>query len=284
MFDAGTPVFSSRHIAAHAATLATTWTDGTGEPSAPTGAVSVVVTDSAGAVVLSTTATVSGSSCSVVLSASLVPAVDWLAAVWTDAAGVTTTTAHEVTGGVYVTLAALRSLEPSLASYSDAEVLEARSVAEAECERITRQSWVRRLGRSTVESHTCWIVLPWTPLVSLRTIANCYGIPFVAGEFAFIQSGPNGFVHRDSGWSLGPYSVTYEHGHSAPSADIRRAVARRTAYWCRQATTPTPDQSMRMVIDGGQTIQLASAGRDRTGDDVVDAIYRSNRSEPVGIA
>ena len=282
------PSFDSRHVAAHAATLAVTWTDSEGEPTSPTGAVSVVVIDANGTAVTSGTATVSTSAVTFAVAASLVTNVAWLYATWTDTAGVVARSTHEIVGGVYVGLAVARSLEPSLASYSTAEIRDGRAVAEAEAERLTRQSFVRRYARlELLSSRMDTLLVPWRPVTAVRSVtpytSGLAGTAFTADELAAIRILDYGALVRTVGWSSS-YAVEVEHGYQRPPADVVRAVARRAAYWCRQSTTPTADQQARFVIEDGRSIQLSTAGLNRTGDDIVDAIYKSYRHIPISVA
>lgn len=285
---APSPSFASRHIAAHAATLTLTWTDGTGEAAAPTGAVAVVVVDATGAAVSSGAGTVAGTTVTYALTAAVIANVAWLTVTWTDTASVVARTWHEVVGAVYVSIAAARLLEPSLISYSAAEIGDSRSVAEAEAERLMRLSFVCRYARIELSSRTDTLLVPWQPVTTIRSVTpytgGSAGTVFDAAGLAEIRIPFDGALVRQWGWPCTSYVIEVEHGYAQPPADLRRAVARRTAFWCRQATTPTADQQARMVIEDGRTIQLATASRDRTGDDTVDAIYRSYRHNPVSVA
>lgn len=265
-------------------TLTATCVDGTGEPAAPTGAVTVTVTSIDGTVIATAApATVNGPECSVALAAAAAPDV-W-AAVWSDTTGVRIATRHEVVRRRLFTVADAKVREPVLRDagrFPDAVLADIRDEVEDECEALTGVAWS---GRYTVEQ-----VFPTDDTATLRHVEpskvrtiTVDGTAETPAAVAEVELRPWGGLVRPGGWPPGVVVVGYEHGPADIPADLVRAALLRFKDRAVAVSSAVPDRATSYSMDGS-VFRLSIARSDRTGIPDVDAVYQRYRRVPAGVA
>lgn len=268
-----------------AATLTWQPTDSTGEPAAPTGAVTVEVVAADGTEILPAGTATAGADANprtVALTAAQNDQLDWLTATWTDGDSEHATTV-EVVGGFYFTVAEARASDASLADtvkYSNALILATRREVEEEFEEICQQAFVPRYGEATLSGSgravTRFPVRELRMVRSLRTYTDATTFTsWTAEDLASLEFDRYGDVTARSGtvFARGDrnLSATFEHGHERPPAGIKRAALQRLRARMNEALTSIPDRATSFSVAEGGTYRLDTAGALKTGQPEVDA-------------
>jgi hypothetical protein len=284
-------VADQRILQGTAATLAVTLTDQNGIAADAAGVLTVRVQKADGTDILAagtaTTDATGPGNYTVALTAAQTTSLDMLTATWTDAGDTSvTTTRHEIVGGYYVSIAAIRALKnlDDTSKFTDAELVAARWWFEDLVEQYTATAFVPRYGRLWMSGTlTASLLPPVGPLRSLRsarsyTDATNY-TAFSASELADVHVEPWSLYRRTLGaWPYGTTNLLLEveYGHDRPTADIREAalIAIRSHLLNDQTGRP-----MLSVSDGeGGTTRFATPGADRpTGIPDVDSVLNRYR-------
>jgi hypothetical protein len=284
------PVPDSQHLRGAPATIAVTWTDQYGEPSAVGGAVTVRVQSADGTDVVSAgSSTVAGGDVGVytrALTAAQTASLALLTATWTDAAsGATRTTYHELVGGFYFSVATARAFDDKITTdlANDARVRAVRQEVETECELITGVAWVPRYARVTVSgADDVSIVLPNAAIRSVRSVRtydqtmSSY-TAFTVAQLVALAVYDDGIVTRTDGnvFDAGVRNmvVELEHGRERLPADLQHATLTRLRSRLYMEKTGIPDRATTYTPAEGGTFAIAQPGLYSTGLPEVDAVY-----------
>ncbi len=187
----------------------------------------------------------------------------------------------EVVGGFYLGLSEIRSVDPKfqgtsgVAQYPTETLRERRIEVEDEFERICGQAFVPRFEREVLSGpRDDWgpLKLRWPLLRKVRAI-SVGGTPLAQQVVDGFGADPLGLLRRDGGWpyGVGNVVVEYEHGMDRPPTDIARVAKLRLKSLLLTTKSPLPDRAERIATTEIGLVQLAVAGRDRTGIPEVDA-------------
>lgn len=186
----------------------------------------------------------------------------------------------------YFTAAELKTFDPDLASFSDAQCDAERDRTQLEFERICGVAFEARTVTSEwhLGDGAGWLWLDWHQVTSV-TAASIDGVALSAGELAdLVVDRRMGRLWRQNGWTNGEdILVTYAHGYTAVPADIKQAAMLRTRERLARTMSGIHDRSERFTVRDGVTIGLARASANLTGIDDVDAVLQ-RRSERFGFA
>lgn len=263
-------VAASRIVRAATATLSFQGTDADGEPADP-GVVTVKVERSDGTVVKAAGTATTGSGTTartVALTATDTGELDVLTASWSSGGQVIGVTTHEIVGGVYVTVAEIRALEPALSSvseYTSAQLIAARRQVEALFEDTCNRAFVPRFRVDVLAGDAGHqLVLRRPDVRSVRWLKVGDG----AGGFTAVPVGeldvdPTGLVvWRDDRFPRGGANVQvgYEYGLERPPADLRLAAVQTIRSMVNTFRSGIPDRATSFQpIDGGNVV-LATPG------------------------
>jgi hypothetical protein len=227
--------------------------DADGEPSSTTdpGTVTVSITRADGTSIVTGAATTgTGSTRSYTISAAYTGTLDRLAVTWSAGGSVIGTTTVDVVGGVFITVAEIRTLEDSLSDpgqYLPDTLIRARRQIESLITRacgdvvafvptfaVTSNALVDRTGALRVPHYRLRAVR-WVSYVSGGSTTT---VNLAAG--VDVASDGSARLHSAAYWpwlAACQPTVTagYEHGFDAPEPDLKRAVARAI----RSAVTPS---------------------------------------------
>lgn len=256
--------------------------DPDGEPSTDPVTVTVGVVNSAGdSIVASGTATVAdGVNRTVTLTAANTADLDILTATWTVSGVTVGVTTHEVVGGYYFSVAALRLAEPHLAdtsAYPTATLVRHRNEAENSFESWTNYAWVPRFS---VVDIPCGGVLPLFAIRSVRWVRNysdadTYTL-LTAGELALIDHTgyPAGVLGGT--WYGTRYVAGVEHGADAPPDYLVRRAQRWTRHLAMKQETSLSSAAVSYTTPEGMTVNVGRTGTDwrPTGDEFIDEVLR----------
>lgn len=258
-----------------------------GEEVAAAGVVTVTVTRSAGAaVVTAATAALETGTTGVYakqLTAAQVGDLDVLTAVWSVAGVEVATTIVEVVGRWFFTVADLRASHPTFQAQPQtwtAPVLAGyRDLAEREAEWICGRAFVPRFRRVTLDgTGEGALQLPDTDVRSLVSVTEDSTV-YTPTQLAALKLYGSGRLERAWGdiWASGQENLlfVYQHGLDAPPPEVRHASMTRAmemAFVGGPNGSAIPRRATSMTTDG-TTIQLDRAGRLKTGNPDVDAVY-----------
>lgn len=280
---------------ASGAELSHQFVDSDGEPAAPSGTVTVAVTRSDGSTV--TPGAVAGSSTdprTVLLAVADVAEVDWLTAVWSDDGTEVFTDTVEVVGGVIMSLATAKSLDPTLAAKEEAFPRARRAVEDM----VTAE-----LGRSLVErfyterisgTGTNCVVTSWPDVLEVKWAkiwtSATESTSLTAAELAAIPSNTAGILERTDGsvWPSGTVNIEvgYRFGMLDLPTDLRDNLVLAVRHHLVKLTNGVPYQSETIRTADGILMSLArpGVGNSITGNDDVDAAIRRHGFMQFGIA
>lgn len=253
------------------ATITGRFRDQHGELAAPSGTVTVAVTDGAGAEVYAAgTATDAGSTgvYSLDISAADTASLDVLTAVWTaDGDDQTVTTRHAVVGGYYASVAELRAADEvyaDTAKYPDAALRDARALVEDEFESVTGRAFVprfridvRELDRLTPRLNLAEPVraIRWATLSDGDGSSTDLDVSAVEVTQASV-------AHRPAGWPAGTITIGYEYGYGRPPADVLGAFLLRLRDVANRNRRGIPDRTSTFTAtDSGGTFSLVVPGQ-----------------------
>lgn len=254
-----------------AATLSWQPIDYTGEATAPGGAVTVDLTRADGTVLVTGGAT-SGTGSNprtYSLAAASNTLLDLITATWKEAGTARGTTIHEIVGGFYFSIAALRAFDSTItaAKYPDGDVLTARREVEDELERITGTAWVPRYFRDRISgSGTDKLILP-AGIGAVRSVRSVREYDdattftaYTATELAAIDTSVMGMLTRLDGdpWAKGTKNilVELEHGYDQLPADLARATKQRARFRLNMEKSGVPDVADRFVRPDGSVYEV----------------------------
>lgn len=271
-----------RIVAGTTAVLSWDSTDHLGAPANPGGVVTVTVTRSSGAAVVTGGATTSDAAqehryLRALTAGEVGSQPDQLTATWLVGGSPAATTTVDVAGRLWATLAEIRASDPTLQDpgrFPNVELAELLHEVEIEAEWITGQAWVprwRRWTTSGVGDRT--LKLPDPELRQLISVT----VDGVALDVAQLRAGPGPTVTRLDGgvWRRDALVVVaYRHGANRPPRDLQGAAMWRLLD---MAHTPTRnrmmDRASRMTAQDGTSFELDRASVRRTGLPHVDAVY-----------
>jgi hypothetical protein len=279
------PVADQRVLAGVAATINVSLVDQDGVAAAAVGTITVTITRADGTVIATGRSTSAGTGTgafTAALTATETASLDTLTCSWLDGGVARLTTVVEVVGGYWFSVADARSAEGSLqdtSKYPTAAIVAVRRYVEDEFERIMGVAGVPRYRRLSIRgSNRSDLVLPDVAIRALREVTIYDGTTFSVSErAALIQRDEGVLTMVGSNWPTWDVTVGYEHGLDRPPGNGKAMAIRRARRLLNQARSPLPDdvQSMRFVMQDGQTIGLNTAGKWRTGDDVIDSYLAS---------
>lgn len=186
----------------------------------------------------------------------------------------------EVVGGFYFGLAEGRDVDRALSDavkFPTAKLIEKRTEAETEAERLTGQAWVPRFCRETVSAYgQRALQLRWPNIRSIRSVTVA-GVGYAPSALASLRLAPAGLLIREALWPDRRESIVveYEHGHDVPNPEIKRAAKIRFKSLMLEASSALPDRAERVVTvdsSGGSTV-YSSPTAEKTGIPAVDAVY-----------
>ena len=186
----------------------------------------------------------------------------------------------EVVGGFYFSLVEGRDVDRVLkdpVKFPTDKLIEKRTEAEDECERITGQAWVPRFCREVVSGYgQRAIPLQWPNVRAVRAVSVA-GVAYAPSVVAGLGVTNSGLLIREAGWPdlREQIVVEYEHGHDVPNSEIRRAAKIRFKSLLLEGAAALPDSAERRITvdaNGGSTV-YGSPTAEKTGIPSVDAIY-----------
>lgn len=269
---------------------------------APAGAApTVTVTRSAGTtVVTNSSATLESGTTGIYakqLTAAQVGDLDVLTVVWSVNGVEVARTTVEVVGRFFFTVADLRNSHSTFLSqtstWTSPVLAYYRDLAEREAEWICGRAFVPRFRRVVLDGPADQFVL--LPDADVRSIVAVYedGTAFTVDQLAELKLYSAGRLERAAGdiwpWGQENFVFAYQHGLDVPPPEVRHASlvrAQELAFLGGPNGTAIPRRATSMTTDG-TTIQLDRAGRLKTGNPDVDAVYerwslRSTGSDGTG--
>jgi len=243
-----------RIVAGAPATLTWQGIDSNGEPADP-GTVTVGVVRADGTVLVAPLTATSGSGTNpraVALTVAQTANLDVLTATWTVSGTVVATTQHEIVGGVYMTTAAIRAAEPSLADeakHPTAALIAARDRSERAWEAECRRAFVPRFKVTTVRSG----VLPDYDIRAIRFVQDADG-----GTIAYTHDAGSRVLTDLS--TSDPVTVGYEYGWDAPPSDLLEKFARTVRHSLNAASSPLDGRVMSYTSPTGETQRFPTPG------------------------
>lgn len=248
-----------------------------------------IVNDLGDEIVAPGTATVAGAALDGTYEYVLTPTdtarVDILTASWTATIGgnaMILETRVEVVGGFYFTLADARGSDSALAStskYTAAQIREARDEVEDECESICGVAFVPRYRRLTRAGNRSDSIVVPDPMVRQIFSLTVDGTAYTQDELDDLIIDTGVITNKNSVFGGQTIDIAYEHGHSQPPSDIRRAALTRIKHQLFASHSAIPDRAISFQSADGGTYSLATAGRGAslTGIPDVDAVYARHR-------
>lgn len=261
------------------ATLNVTLVDQLGEPRAATGALTVGIVDSDGAVIQAPGGATTGGSSPYSFASTAVMAAQlgvWTCT-WTEAGtGATHVTVVEVIGGFYFTVAEARAAIPDLAdttTYPTATIQQVRREVEEEFEQITKLSFVPRYVKDTfhVAQPGAWLWLHRQQPIAIRSVINYLGDAWTAGDIANVTLTPEGRMQALR-FFVPPVTVGFTHGLNRPPEAVKRAAMSRLRYHLNKGNSGIPDRATSFTVTDAGTYRLDTPDAFSTGMPDVDAV------------
>lgn len=268
-----------------------------GEIAAPSGAVTVGVTRADGTVLVSPGTATSGSGSdprTYSLTSANNQLLDLLTVTWTDGGDSSTHTTYvDVVGGYYFTIAEARLSDASLFDgnkYTNAAIATARREVEEEFERICGVAFVPRFRRE-VQSGTggAELLLDMQEPRVIRGVRNYTDLTgytdWTSDELSSLVLDDWGLISSRTGvtFECGNQNlvIAYEHGHSRPPGEVKRAALTRLRSRLNMALSAVPDRASQFTVTEGGTYRLDTAGALKTGLPDVDGVLdRYSRRAP----
>jgi hypothetical protein len=279
-----------------AATLSWQPTDSEGELATATGTPTVAVTDAQGdAVTVADTPAVASGAVTLDLTAAELADVDRWTITWSLDAVERGQSTVDIVGGVYLTVADVRSLEPSLSDateYPTATVQRCRREVESRFERsVLAVAFVPRLSvhRFTGSSYAT-VSLPHYFVTEVRWARYWSAGAWVSLDVSEAVVSDTGVVRL--GPECAPYGshveVGYVHGLTSPPEDVKRAAALAVRHQALQNRSGIDSRAMSYQPSEGGNVVLATAGVGpwEFGVPDIDGVLRSWREQylPVLVA
>lgn len=257
-------------------------------PAEVTGPVTVAVTDANGTSVASGNATAAGPG-RYVFTLPGQAALASLTAAWTgvlDGTTVVELEPVEVCGAHLFGLAEARASDSSLADatkYPAAALAAARLVVEVELEEICARAFTPRYRRVVLDgTGTAELILDDHEVrrvlaVKVAPRADGTFTPLTTDQRAALVIAPDRVLRRVDGavWTEGRGNVVveYEHGLTAPPADLVRAALVRFRSVLNIGRTNVPDRAKSFTTTDGTTYRVTLPDAYRTGIPFVDGVY-----------
>ncbi len=207
------------------------------------------------------------------LTAAQVPNLDRLEATWTDAGDSSThTTYHDVVGGYYFTVQQAQAFDAELATFTAAEIAEARAEVEDEIEAICGVAFVPRYAVVTLNGTDCDTL--YLPHRYVRSLVSAT-VDDVAADVSGWTVYPTGELRRDFGYfpsGLGNVTVRYEHGLDTVPAPIRKAALVLLASRALADHDPSMAGVRSLSVEGYSVTFGGETSRPATGIDAVDRV------------
>lgn len=271
--------------------------DSEGEPTAPSGTVTVAVVRSDGTAVLAsgTATTTVGTAATVTVPLAQALATDVLTATWSvDGLAVAQTTA-ELVGGVYVSATEVRAMDDSLsnaAKYPTTLIQAARAEVEAMFEDAARRAFVPRFRVDLLTAPGARQIVVRRP--DVRSVRWAREIRWDGNEYPIdvtdLEVSSSGVVTR---WGSAPWPpepskvrIGYEYGLASPPADLKRAIVAAIRVRLNTFKTAVPDRAVSFTQIEGGTVQLATPGTYGwiTGVPEIDESLKRYKFHTAGIA
>jgi hypothetical protein len=280
-------VAAQRIVAGLPATLRWQPVDGDGLPIDP-GAVTVDVASVDGTQ-LATGLTASGTALqerTCALTAVQNPVVDQLVVTWNSANVGDVVTTVDAVGGVYVSVADVRTLETSLADpskFSNSAIVRARCDVEQMIERVCRRSFVPTLRHARIyNSGRQELLLDRPDLIEIRSVAP------TGPDLDSVAADSAGIAVASTAWPCAYLDVAWVHGVTAVPRDIRRAAVRMIRHLLAGATggNGMPENAITWAAPNGMgTTTLAVPGLREwtTAIPWVDEILEANTWAPSSV-
>lgn len=229
------------------------------------GTVTVTVTREDGTA-LATGASTSGSGAAArtysLTAASHTGSLDFLRLDWESATKGTLTTYVEIVGGFLFTLATARTIEPldDPSTYSTAELITARTLAETALEEACGVAFVPRYARERLDGNgDVDLLLKPRPLTIAS--ASVDGTALTAGELADLELYDDGRLYNPLSWTAGRRNVEvkYTHGYAWVPPRVGRACLLLTKRFL--VDTPISDRATSVSSpETGMVQYLVTAG------------------------
>jgi len=281
---------ASRIVRASPAVIEFQGVDQYGEPADP-GVVTVGVVNSKGDVVVSPGTASVGSGVSprtYTFTVAQTANLDRLTATWTVTGTVVGVTSHEVVGGVYVSVADVRRLEPSLSEvpdYSSTTLVDARSQVEQMFEDVCGRAFVPRFRVDVLSGDGTRSLELHRPDVRAVRWVRVAGVE-VTGE-SFVVDGRR-VVRDGSVWPSGSLNIEvgYEYGLDRPPADLAHAAVQAIRAQVNTFRSGIPDRATSYQPAEGGNVILATPGIGPwvTAIPSVDEAIRRYRDDYVRVA
>lgn len=261
-----------------AATLALTWSGSDGEPASAPSTPQVTVLRADGTTVTSGAASGAGSSWTFTVTAAHTADLDVWTVAWV-AGTATQTTAVEIVGGYYFTVAEARAQDTALAdtvTYTAARILAGRAQVESEIEHAAAVAFVPRFSTIILEGNgTATLLGPARPRrVRWATITDGATVTALsAGDLAGITLSPSGALTFAAGtWPAGAkVTLGIEHGHDRPHPKIVAATITLLRVRLNTGASNFPDRAERYQLSEGGMMFLSMPGAFKIGVPEVDA-------------
>lgn len=270
-----------------------------GDAGTVTGAVTVAVTRGDGTTIggLPAVAGTGSAVRTVTLPASALAELDQLTASWSIDGTAVATTLATIVGGVYLTAAQLRTLEPALVNattYPDARLRAVRAACERECEDIAGVAFVPQYavtrltgrGRATLLlPHRYVRRVRWARVYDCTTLVETLS----AGALASIGATVGEIARRTDGgvWHDGcTVEIGYEHGLDSPPEDLLEVFPQLVRARVTRYRSAIPDGAQSVQMPEGGTLSFARPGAPgrSTGIDAVDWVLWRYTDQLPGIA
>lgn len=245
-----------RIVAGAPATLTWQPVGSDGEPADP-GTVTVDVVRADGTVLKAPLTATTGSGSNpraVALSVAETANLDWLTATWTVSGTVVAETVHEIVGGVYMTTAAIRAQQASLADevrHPTAALIEARNETERMLERELHRACVPRFRVATVHPSG---MLPETDIRAVRWVVDEDG-----NDVTYTHVDGSRRVEVAHGRTR-PVYVGFEYGLDAPPSDILRKFSLLVRRALNEAGSTVDARALSVTTPNGETQRFPTPG------------------------
>lgn len=179
-------------------------------------------------------------------------------------------------GDFYFGLSQAKTAQSIAATYTDAQIAEARIRAEDECERICGQAMVPRFGWQTVYgTGRSRIHVANRALRTVRAV-SVDGVAWTQDQLDDLIPTPWGSIRRKAGaiWPADArIRVEFEHGADYPPPEIPPQAMARCKQMLIAPKSGVPDRALSWTTNEGGTYQMSVPSHDKTGDPNVDAVY-----------
>lgn len=267
-----------------ATSIAATLPGADGEPAAGL-TVTVTITDANGnAIATDAAATDDGNGIySKSLTASQLASLGVLTASWKVATVTRVTTTHEIVGGYYASISAIRAQDDNIsATGADDETLRRiRGSVEAVFEKICGKAFVPRYERVRLNgTGGSYLDLPHPLTRRLISItgytSGTTSSALSVSQLANITTDSDGTLRylNDSYFPAGSRNlvVEYEHGYDQPPAEIRDAAIAYMRERIQRPRSGIPDRAVTFAVAEGGTYRLAMPSGTKTGNPDIDAV------------